>query len=149
MKCILLLFSIVFFSLAKAQVPPPPATANLVQKELINEFIEVSHYKEALINYAKDYISLKRIDYNVDPPKELFTKEQARSIIDQFDFEELRFSLQSALSFIPEKNLRELIKFHKSLGGTLSKDNTILLMSPTIDLNIKNQISYAIENINK
>lgn len=150
MKPILLLFSVILFSLAGAQtLPPPPAAANLAQKKLINEFIEVSHYKESLTNYAKDYLSRKRFDYSVDPPKELFTKEQARSIIDNFDFEQLRFSLQSALSFIPEENLIELIKFYKNLDGKLSVDNTILLMSPGIDLNIKNQMSYAIENINK
>ncbi|MBL1222013.1 hypothetical protein JET18_14255 [Chryseobacterium sp. L7] len=149
MKHILLLFSFVFFSLAEAQVPPPPATANVTQQKLINEFMEVSHYKEALINYAKDYLDGRRFDYDADPPKELFTEEQARSIIDHFDFEKLRFSLQSALSFIPEENLKALIQFYKGLNGKLTKDNSILLMSPVIDLNIKNQMSYAIENINK
>lgn len=149
MKHILLLFSLVSFSLTKAQVPPPPATANVAQQKLINEFMEVSHYKEALINYAKEYIELKMFDYSIDPPKELITKEQARFIINNFDFEGFRFSLQSALSFIPEENLKQLIKFHKSLNGNLSINNSILLMSPVIDLNIKNQIDYAIENINQ
>ena len=148
MKQIILLVSIMYSSVAGAQtLPPPPAAANLVQKQLINEFIEISHYKEALINYAKNYLEGKRFDYDTSPPKELITEEQAHSIIDHFDFEGLRFSLQSSLSLIPEKNLKELVKFHKNIGGKLSKNNAVLLMTPAIDFNVKNQIDYAIENI--
>jgi hemolysin activation/secretion protein len=146
MKQIILLVSIIYSSVAGAQTLPPPAAANLAQKQLINEFIEASHYKEALINYAKNYLEGKRFNYDTNPPKELITKEQARSIIDHFDFEGLRFSLQSSLSFISEENLKELVKFHKSIGGKLSKNNTVLLMTPAIDFNVKNQIEYAIEN---
>lgn len=150
MKSIILLFSIVISSLAGAQtLLPPPAMANVAQKRLIDEFIEVSHYKEALINYAKEYIELKMFDYNVDPPKELLTKDQARSIIKNFDFDGFKVSMYSSFSLIPEENLKELIKFHKTVGGSLSRGNSALLMTPTIDLNIKNQIDYAIENIKK
>lgn len=150
MKHFLLLLSIVFSSLAGAQtLLPPPAAANLAQKSLIDEFIKVSHYEEALMNYVKGYIELKMFDYNVDPPKELLTKEQARSIIRNFDFDGFKTSLYSSFSFISEEHLKELIQFHKNIGGKLSQNNSILLMNPTIDLNIKNQIDYAIENIKK
>lgn len=149
-KQIILLFSIMLSSVVGAQaLPSPPAAANLDQKKLINKFIEVSHYEEALINYAKNYLEGRRFDYDTDPPKELITEEQARSIIDHFDFEGLRFSLQSSLSLIPEENLNKLVKFHESIGGKLSKNNTVLLMTPAIDLNVKNQIDYAIENTKK
>lgn len=149
MKLVFLLLFVIS-SLFNAQaLPPPPAMANSSQQKLIDEFIEVSYYKEALINYAKDYLELKMFDYSVDPPKELITKEQARSIINRFNFDEFKISLYSSFSFIPEKNLKELIQFHKGIGGKLSKDNSVFLITPTIDLNIKNQMDYAIENIQK
>ncbi|WP_312286600.1 hypothetical protein [Chryseobacterium gleum] len=149
MKLVFLLL-FVMSSLFNAQaLPPPPAMANSSQQKLIDEFIEVSHYKESLINYAKDYLELKMFDYNVDPPKELITKEQARSIINGFNFDEFKISLYSSFSFIPEKKLKELIQFYKGIGGKLSKDNSVFLITPTIDLNIKNQMDYAIENIQK
>lgn len=148
MKHIFLLLFGIFSALAGAQeLPPPPAMANSSQQKLIDEFIEVSHYKEALINYAKEYIELRMFDYDVTPPKELLTKEQARSIISNFDFNKLRISLYSSFSFIPEENLKKLIAFHKSIGGTLSKNNSVLLMTDTINFNIRNQIDYAIENL--
>lgn len=149
MKYIVSLFFVVFSSLAVAQEfpPPPPAMSNLSQQKLIDEFIEASHYKEALINYAKEYLELKMFDYNLDPPKELLTNKQANSIINNFNFDDFKISLYSSFSFISEKNLKELIKFHKSIGGKLSRGNSALLMTPTIDLNIKNQMDYAIENI--
>ncbi|MCJ7934342.1 MAG: hypothetical protein MUW56_12060 [Chryseobacterium sp.] len=150
MKPVFLLLFVVFTSLAEAQAtPPPPAMANSSQQQLIDEFIEVSQYKEALINYAKDYLELKMVDYSADPPRELLTKEQARLIINNFNFDDFKISLYSSFSFISEKNLKELIKFHKSIGGALSRDNSTLIMTPTIDLNIKNQMDYAIENIQK
>ncbi|CAM2918718.1 hypothetical protein DRF59_02985 [Chryseobacterium flavum] len=150
MKSIFLLLFVVFSSLANAQtLPPPPAMANLSQQKLIDEFIEVSHYKEALINYATDYLELKRFDYSADPPKELLTKEQIQSIINNFNFDNFKISIHSSFSFISEKNLKELIQFHKSIGGVLSKRNTTFLITPDIDLNIKNQMDYAIENIQK
>lgn len=147
MKHIFLLLFGIFSALAGAQELPPPAMANSSQQKLIDEFIEVSHYKEALINYAKEYIELRMFDYDVTPPKELLTKEQARSIISNFDFNKLRISLYSSFSFIPEENLKKLIAFHKSIGGTLSKNNSVLLMTDTINFNIRNQIDYAIENL--
>lgn len=147
MKHIFLLLFIIASSLAGAQsIPPPPAMSNSSQQKLIDEFIEVSHYKEALINYAKEYLELKMFDYSVDPPKELLTKEQASSIIRKFDFDDFKISLYSSFSFISENNLKELIRFHKSINGKLSKNNSALLMTPDIDLNIKNQMDYAIEN---
>lgn len=150
MKSIFLLLFVVFSSLANAQtLPPPPAMANSSQQKLIDEFIEVSHYKEALINYAADYLELKRFDYSADPPKELLTKEQIQSIINNFNFDNFKISIHSSFSFISEKNLKELIQFHKSIGGVLSKRNTTFLITPDIDLNIKNQMDYAIENIQK
>ncbi len=150
MKHIFLLLFGIFSALAGAQqLPPPPAMANSSQQKLIDEFIEVSHYKEALINYAKEYIELRMFDYDVTPPKKLLTKEQARSIISNFDFNKLRISLYSSFSFIPEENLKKLIAFHKSIGGTLSKNNSVLLMTDTINFNIRNQIDYAIENLKK
>lgn len=149
MKYIVSLFFVAFYSFAVAQElpPPPPAMSNLSQQKLIDEFIEASHYKEALINYAKEYLELKMFDYNVDPPKERLTKKQANSIINSFNFDDFKISLYSSFSFISEKNLKELIRFHKSIGGELSRGNSALLMTPTIDLNIKNQMNYAIENI--
>ncbi|REC49176.1 hypothetical protein DRF67_05390 [Chryseobacterium pennipullorum] len=150
MKPIFLMLFIAAASFTQAQAfPPPPAVANSSQKQLIDEFLEVSRYKEALINYAKEYLELKMFDYNVDPPKELLTKEQARTIINRFDFDDFKPSLHSSLSFISEKNLKELIQFHKGIGSTLSRDNSVFLITPSIDLNIKNQIDYAIENIKK
>jgi len=148
MRYIVSLLFVVFSSLVYAQsFPPPPAMANSSQQKLINEFIEVSHYREALVNYAKEYLELKMFDYSVDPPKELLTKEQARSIIKNFNFDDFKISLYSAFSFIPEKELKELINFYKGIGGRLSRNNSILLMDSNIDLNIKNHMDYAIENI--
>lgn len=148
MKHIFLLLFIAISSLAGAQsIPPPPAMSNSHQRKLIDEFIEVSHYKDILINYAKEYLELKMFDYSVDPPKELLTKEQANSIIKKFDFDDFKISLYSSFSFISENNLKELIRFHKSINGNLSKNNSVLLMTPDIDFNIKNQMDYAIENI--
>lgn len=145
------LFLFVLFSIwgSAQQLPPPPAASNLSQKRLIDEYIEVSHYKESIINYAKNYLELKMFDYNADPPQELLTKEQARSIIDNFNFDHVKSSLYSSFSFIPEEKLKELIKFHKAIGGRLSKDDSAFLITPTLDLNIKNQLDYAIENIKK
>lgn len=148
MRYIVSLLFVVFSSLAHAQTfPPPPAMANSSQRKLIDEFIEASHYKEALVNYAKGYLELKMFNYSVDPPKELLTKEQAHSIIKNFDFDDFKISLYSAFSFISEKDLKELIKFYKGIGGQLTQNNSVLLMDPNIDLNIKNQMDYAIENI--
>ncbi|MBO9692913.1 hypothetical protein [Chryseobacterium sp.] len=150
MKSVFILFFAVFSSLGNAQAtPPPPAMSNSSQQKLIDEFIEVSHYKEALINYAKDYLELKMFDYSVSPSKELLSREQVKSIIKHFNFDEFKISLYSSFSFISEKNLKDLIQFHKGIGGTLSKDNSAFLITPTIDLNIKNQMDYAIENIQK
>ncbi|ROI02170.1 hypothetical protein EGI16_14935 [Chryseobacterium sp. G0240] len=150
MRYIFSLFLIIFSSFSGAQeLPPPPAMANSSQQKLIDEFIEVSHYKEALINYAKDYLKLKMFDYSVDPPKKLLTKEQAISVINSFNFDDFKISLYSSFSFISEKNLKELIEFHKGIGGALSRNNSVFLITPTIDLNIKNQLDYAIENIQK
>jgi len=129
------------------QLPPPPAMSNLEQKRLIDEFIDVSNYKEALTNYAKFYLELKMFDYDVSPPKELITKEQVRSIINNLNFEDFKISLYSSLSFISQENLKELIQFHKKIGGQLSKNNSVFLITPTIDLNLKNQLDYMIENI--
>lgn len=148
--CMRYIFSLLFIissSFAGAQdLPSPPAMANTSQKKLIDEFIEVAHYEKALINYAKDYLERKMFDYNVSPPKELLTKEQVQSIISNFNFDDFKISLYSSFSFISEKSLKEMIRFYRSIGGQLSKDNSALLMTPAIDLNIKNQMDYAIEN---
>ncbi|MCL1665380.1 hypothetical protein M2T78_14015 [Elizabethkingia ursingii] len=144
---ILLLFIILSVYGSAQQLPPPPAMSNLEQKRLINEFIEVSNYKEALTNYAKFYLGLKMLDYDVSPPKELITKEQAQSIINNLNFEDFKISLYSSLSFISQENLKELIQFHKKIRGQLSKNNSVFLITPTIDLNLKNQLDYMIENI--
>ncbi|WP_407483439.1 hypothetical protein [Elizabethkingia meningoseptica] len=146
---LLLLFIILSVCGSAQQLPPPPAMSNLEQKRLIDEFIEVSNYKEALTNYAKFYLGLKMFDYDVSPPKELITKEQARSIINNLNFEDFKISLYSSLSFISQENLKELIQFHKKIGGQLSKNNSVFLITPTIDLNLKNQLDYMIENIKK
>ncbi|MDE5430545.1 hypothetical protein [Elizabethkingia meningoseptica] len=146
---LLLLFIILSVCVGAQQLPPPPAMSNLEQKRLIDEFIDVSNYKEALTNYAKFYLELKMFDYDVSPPKELITKEQAQSIINNLNFEDFKISLYSSLSFISQENLKELIQFHKKIGGQLSKNNSVFLITPTIDLNLKNQLDYMVENIKK
>lgn len=148
MRYIVSFLFIAFSSFVAAQeLPSPPAISNLSKQRLIDEFIEVSHYKEILSNYAKEYLELKSFDYNVDPPKQLLTKEQIHTIINKFNFDDFKISLYSSFSFISEENLKELIRFHKSIHGQLSKNNSVLLMTSAIDLNIKNQMDYAIENI--
>lgn len=147
-------FLIVFFilGLGKAYTqsfPLPPATSNPEKQLLIDEFVEVSHYKETLRNYAKSYIELKMFDYTTSPPKELITKSQAQEILKNFESSDIKFSLYSSFSFISEENLRELIKFYKNIGGKLSKNNSVFLINPDLDFNIKNQLDYIIENINK
>lgn len=127
----------------------PPATSNLSKQKLIDELIEVAHYKESVLNYSKFYLELKMFDYNVEPPKQLLTEEEAKSIIRNFNFGGLKTSFYSVFSFISEENLKELIIFYKNIGGKLSNNNSIFLMSPTLDLNIKNQLDYAIENLKK
>lgn len=150
MKYIFLLLFVAFSSWAEAQMtPPPPAMANSSQQRLIDEFIEVSHYKEALINYAAEYLELKMFDYSATPPKELLTKKQAQTIISNFDFDGFKISLYSSFSSIPEENLKKLIAFYKSIGGKLSKNNSVLLMTDAINFNIRNNVDYAIENIKK
>ena len=59
---ILLLFIILSVCGSAQQLPPPPAMSNLEQKRLIDEFIEVSNYKEALTNYAKLNLGLKMFE---------------------------------------------------------------------------------------
>ncbi|MBP2618700.1 hypothetical protein [Chryseobacterium jejuense] len=147
MKYIVSLLFVMFSYLISAQeLPAPPAMSNSSKQQLIDEFIEASHYQKALINYAKEYLELKMFDYSVDPPKELLTKEQVHTIISNFNFDDFKISLYNSFSFISEDHLKELIKFHKSIGGRLSKNNSALLMTPAIDLNIKNQMDYATEN---
>lgn len=148
MRYIVSLLFVLFSSFVAAQeVPSPPAMSNLSKQRLIDEFIEVSYYKEALINYAKDYLELKMFDYSVDPPKQKLTKEQVHTIVKNFNFDDFKVSLYSSFSFISEENLKALIKLHKSINSPLSKNNSALLMTSSIDLNIKNQMDYAIENI--
>lgn len=148
MRYIVSFLFVIFSSFATAQeLPPPPAMADLPKQRLIDEFIEASHYKEALINYAKEYLELKMFDYSVEPPKQNLTKEQIYTIIKNFNFDDFKISLYSSFSFISEENLNALIRLHKSIGGRLSKNNSVFLITPAIDLNIKNQMDYAIENI--
>ncbi|RXM52010.1 MULTISPECIES: hypothetical protein [unclassified Chryseobacterium] len=148
MRYIVSFLFVVFSSFVAAQeLPSPPAMSNLSKQRLIDEFIEVSYYKEALNNYAREYLELKMFDYSVDPPKQKLTKEQVQTIIKNFNFDDFKISLYSSFSFISEENLKNLIKLHKNIGGQLSGNNSVLLMTPAIDLNIKNQMDYAIENI--
>ncbi|MDM1553636.1 hypothetical protein PYS58_17660 [Chryseobacterium indologenes] len=148
MRYIVSFLFVLFSSFVAAQeVPSPPAMANLSKQRLIDEFIEVSYYKESLINYAKDYLELKMFDYNVDPPKQKLTKEQIHTIVKNFNFDDFKISLYSSFSLISEENLKALIRLHKSIGNQLSRNNSALLMTSAIDLNIKNQMDYAIENI--
>lgn len=150
MKYIFLLLFVAVSSWTEAQTTlPPPATANSSQQRLIDEFIEVSHYKEALINYAAEYLELKMFDYSTSPPKELLTKKQAQTIIRNFDFDGFKISLYSSLSSIPEENLKKLIALYKNIGGKLSRNNSVLLMTDAINFNIRNNVDYAIENIKK
>lgn len=112
MDCIFLLFVVMLCFWRVVQKTPLPAMSKFSQNHSIDEFIEVSYYKEDLINYTNSYLEFKMFDYNVTP-------------------------------------LKVLMRFHKNIESKLLKNNSVFLIYQTTDLNITNQLGYAIENIRK
>jgi len=148
MKNIFCLIIVCYSVIISAQsTPPPPAIAKPEQQKLINEFLEISDYKEALLNYAKFYLELKMYNYETEIRTSNFTEKQANEILKQFDFESFKFSVQASLSLISVDKLKELVLFYKKIGGNLSKNHSVFLFTPTLRLNLENQMDYAISQL--
>jgi len=149
LKFIFFLCSLAYSGFCFGQTPPPPAVAKTEQQKLIREFLEVSDYKEAVLHYAQFYLEMKMYSYKGGIKKQNFTEKQASKILKDFDFKDFEFSIISSLSFISVEKLEDLIIFYKKIGGSLSSDHSLLIFSPSLRLNLENQLSFAIEELKK
>lgn len=144
MKNFVLFCCIIVSALCFSQATPKNLV-NTSKKTIIDEYIIVSNYENALKQYIVNYLESKRTDYNVDPPKEILSQAKIDQFVKEFDFNNYKFSIYNSFSFISEENLKKLVTFYKSLNGELSNYSTLFLIDSLIDLNLKNKINYEIE----
>src|SRR5690606_23950166 len=141
------LFFIFFSILAFAQDSPPPvAIPKANQKKLIDELINVSNYKEAIINYSRVYFWGEQYKNG----KRNYGNEQIDEVLKKFDFENFKKnSIYNSYSFIAEQKLKNLIEFYKKNGGLIDNKNNFILITASISHNLQYQLNSEMEKLLK
>ena len=134
-----------FFSFAQ-ESPPPVAMPKENQEKLIDELINVSDYKEALMNYSRVYFwgeQYKNGERN-------YGNEEIDEVLKKFDFEKFKKnSIYNSFSFISEQRLKNLIEFYKKNGGLIDDKNNLILITASISHNLQYQLNSEMEKLLK
>ena len=116
------------------------------QKKLIDEFVDVSGFKKALIEAANVRVFVKAMEANEKHP-ETISKEDAakilRSIYDSYNYKEKYYTEFSTVS---EKELKSLIKLYKD-NPSLSERAQYIFCPVTLFHNLENEIEHEIKSI--
>lgn len=147
MKKITLLLFIFFSILSFAQESPPPvAMPKENQEKLIDELINVSNYKEALMNYSRVYFGGEQYKNG----KRNYGNEEIDEILKKFDFEKFKKnSIYNRFSFISEQRLKNLIKFYQKNGGLIDDKNNLILITASISHHLQYQLNSEMEKLLK
>ncbi|MBW7675624.1 hypothetical protein [Chryseobacterium chendengshani] len=116
------------------------------QARLIDEFVKVSNYTESLKEFGMNYMYSKMFKYENAEHVRILTKEQAESILSNFDFKAFKeYSIYNAFSSVSEDNLKTLIKLYKTLNGQLIKSGGLFINNNVIITNFTGYINKEIE----
>ena len=134
-----------FFSFAQ-ESPPPVAMPKENQEKLIDELINVSDYKEALMNYSRVYFWGEQYKNG----KRTYGNEVIDEVLKKFDFEKFKKnSIYNSFSFISEQRLKNLIEFYKKNGGLIDDKNNLILITASISHNLQYQLNSEMEKLLK
>ncbi len=134
-----------FFSFAQ-ESPPPVAMPKENQEKLIDELINVSDYKEALMNYSRVYFWGEQYKNG----KRNYGNEEIDEVLKKFDFEKFKKnSIYNSFSFISEQRLKNLIEFYKKNGGLIDDKNNLILITASISHNLQYQLNSEMEKLLK
>ncbi|SEG14851.1 hypothetical protein SAMN05421847_1542 [Halpernia humi] len=142
------LFLFIFFSLFSfaQESPPPVAMPKENQEKLIDELINVSNYKEALMNYARVYFWGEQYKNG----KRNYGNKEIDEVLKKFDFEKFKKnSIYNSLSFVSEQKLKNLIEFYKKNGGLIDDKNNLILITASISHNLQYQLNSEMEKLLK
>ncbi len=147
MKNSSLLFFLFFSFLSFAQESPPPsAMPKGSQEKLIDELINVSNYKEALMNYSRVYFWGEQYKNG----KRNYGNELIDEVLDKFDFENFKKNtIYNSYSFVSEQKLKNLITFYKKNGGLIDDKNNFILITASISHNLQYQLNSEMEKLLK
>lgn len=136
-------FSILSFAQAS---PPSSAVPKENQEKLIDELINVSNYKEALMNYSRVYFWGEQYKNG----RRNYGNEEIDEVLNKFDFEKFKKnSIYNSYSFISEQKLKNLIEFFKKNGGLVDDKNNLILISASISHNLQYQLNSEMEKLLK
>ena len=142
---LLLFIFFIFFSFAQ-ESPPPVAMPKENQEKLIDELINVSDYKEALMNYSRVYFWGEQYKNG----KRNYGNEEIDEVLKKFDFEKFKKnSIYNSFSFISEQRLKNLIEFYKKNGGLIDDKNNLILITASISHNLQYQLNSEMEKLLK
>ncbi len=143
-KIVLLLLLFFFVKLSAQQSPSAPAMPKANQEKLIDEFIIVSNYKEAVKNYSRVYLWSQQYKNG----KRNYGNEEIDEILNNFDFERFKkTSLYNSFSLISKNKLKSLIEFYKINEGKIDDKNNILMISASISSNLQNELNKEMEKL--
>ena len=147
LSLLLFIFFIFFFFFSFAQESPPPvAMPKENQEKLIDELINVSDYKEALMNYSRVYFWGEQYKNG----KRNYGNEEIDEVLKKFDFEKFKKnSIYNSFSFISEQRLKNLIEFYKKNGGLIDDKNNLILITASISHNLQYQLNSEMEKLLK
>ena len=147
LSLLLFIFFIFFSFFSFAQESPPPVAMPKEKKEkLIDELINVSDYKEALMNYSRVYFWGEQYKNG----KRNYGNEEIDEVLKKFDFEKFKKnSIYNSFSFISEQRLKNLIEFYKKNGGLIDDKNNLILITASISHNLQYQLNSEMEKLLK
>ncbi|MGE9310671.1 hypothetical protein ACLOAU_03470 [Niabella sp. CJ426] len=122
------------------------------QEKLIDEFIEVSQFKKALLQAASIKVSVLAMTAN-QTRKDSITQEDVTGILKEiyndYNYKEKYYT---EFATVTEKQLASLIKFYKE-NASLSKEGQYIFCPVNLFHNLDNDIQHAtksvLENKNK
>ncbi|ANH79723.1 hypothetical protein A8C56_00890 [Niabella ginsenosidivorans] len=116
------------------------------QKKLIDEFVDVSGFKKALIEAANMRVFVKAMEANKEHPEAISKADAARilrSIYDSYNYKEKYYT---EFSTVTEKELKSLIKLYKD-NPSLSERGQYIFCSVTLFHNLENEIENEIKTV--
>lgn len=116
------------------------------QEKLIDEFVDVSGFKKALIEAANVRVFVKAMEANKKQPGTVSKEDAAkilRSIYDSYNHKERYYT---EFSTVTEKELKSLIKLYKD-NPSLSEQGQYIFCPITLFHNLENEIEGEIKTL--